>query len=179
MKSLDITSPSRDLDFSSDRQVTIKFVGGTRKDRLRIGYTYTVSVPYSSFSQRIREIHRSGGKIIDVAISCFEVAVSPTLEIVVAEELVERISIDEVASLEPENPENQVEVIETTAIAPEVIEEITETIVEVEKSVTVLDSAPAIATKPKSSRASSKTGSGFNKSKAEAKTTRSSKKSEN
>lgn len=196
MKSLDITPPSGDLNFSSDRQVTIKFVGGTRKNRLQTGYTDIVFIPYRSFSQRIREIHRSGGKIIDVAISCFETAVSPNPEIIIPESFfpetgveeeleksIDEISMDEVASLEQENPAEQVtqvEIIEDVAIAPEIDEEApdvaTEAIVEVEKIVAIVDSTPVSEPNPKRSRASSKAGGGFNKSKAEVKTTRSSKK---
>ncbi|PZU98787.1 MAG: hypothetical protein DCE90_02975 [Pseudanabaena sp.] len=190
MKSLDITSPNRDLHLSSDRQVTIKFVGGTQRSRLQTGYTYTVSIPYSSLSQRIKQIHRIGGKVLDVTISHFELTTSSILENKVTENLVlvtevepveESLLIEAVSSEQDNQQEgNQVDVIEPVAIGSEIREEATEVpteaIVETEKTVALIESVPVIEPKPKRSKVSSKAGSGFNKPKAEAKTTRSSKK---
>jgi hypothetical protein len=152
MISLDITSPSCDLNFNSDRQVAIEFVGGTHRNRLQTGYAYTVSIPYNSLSQRIREIQRFGGKIIDVTILKQKFATSQNPEIITSESRV---------------PET---VVQPIAIAPEV--EAKSTNIATEKDLD-LAAAPVTESKPKRSRASSKAGSDLNKSKPETKTTRS------
>ncbi|WP_055075326.1 phycobilisome linker polypeptide [Pseudanabaena sp. 'Roaring Creek'] len=69
MKSLDINSANPNLSVDEYQRVTIEFTGGNHSNRMARGAAgYKVTVPYSSLSQRLQAIHRSGGKIIKISI---------------------------------------------------------------------------------------------------------------
>ena len=66
MKSLDINSASTNLSVDASQRVTIEFTGGNHFDRMQ--GANTVTIPYSSLSQRLQAIHRFGGKITNISI---------------------------------------------------------------------------------------------------------------
>lgn len=71
MKNSDIYSASASIDGS--QRVTIEFMGGHHAGKMlgKGKAVYTATVPYSSLSQRLQTIHRSGGKITNVFMDSF------------------------------------------------------------------------------------------------------------
>lgn len=67
MATTNISSNIGDVSSYSSRMVTIA-VTGLHQQSMRLA-SQTVSVSYNRLSQAIRNIHRSGGKIIDMSIS--------------------------------------------------------------------------------------------------------------
>ncbi|MBD2187454.1 phycobilisome linker polypeptide [Pseudanabaena mucicola] len=71
MKNSDTYSASASVDGS--QRVTIEFVGGHHAGKMlgKGKAVYTATIPYSSLSQRLQTIHRSGGKITNVFMESF------------------------------------------------------------------------------------------------------------
>ena len=78
MDNLDINPETTNFDFEASQRITIKFVGGTHTTSRKSNNHCTVTVPFTSFSHKLRSIQRSGGKITHVSISRLQL-VSPNL----------------------------------------------------------------------------------------------------
>jgi len=78
MDNLAINPETTNFDFEASQRITIKFVGMTDTRSRRSNSPSTVTVPFTSFSHKLRSIQRSGGKITHVSISRLQL-VSPNL----------------------------------------------------------------------------------------------------
>jgi hypothetical protein len=171
-----------DSHIERNQLVTIEFTAHIHGSKVQHGGHHIARVAYSSLSQRLRSIHRLGGKIINVSMHYFQeepedpahalnneaiatppmVEISPTQVIDVAEPMESNCEI-----LQVDN--GQMAAVETSvAIAtPLPVVEIAEAIAETGEP----------TPKARKSRSSSKSASGFNKPKAEPKASRSPRKS--
>jgi hypothetical protein len=162
MKSLDINRASTNFSAYNSRQFLIEFTGGNFTERLQKTATHKVIVPYGSLSKKLKTIQRLGSKVVNVSIH-------PQPEVI---------------KVKPENVALINEVVEVAEITSEAFpESILQTISEIThkevsdvNSETSLAASPQVIT-PKSqvTKDSSNLGRGFNKSKSETKSPRSSK----
>lgn len=76
MNNLNINHPTINPTDNRDRQVTIEFTGGNLRLRPLVKSTCKVTVPYNSFSKKLQEIQRRGGRVVNVTIPQFETGLS-------------------------------------------------------------------------------------------------------
>ncbi len=62
---MNVTTGSSNLSSDCNRRVTIEVLGGGNQEPTRKG-TYTITVPYSSFSKTLQGISRRGGTVIGI-----------------------------------------------------------------------------------------------------------------
>jgi hypothetical protein len=195
MKSLDIDSISTNSREHGNHRITIEYTGGIHHQRSHKGTTYKVTVPYSSFSQKLQTIHRFGGKIISVSIPYFQIdssqvvpevspeRISEPIPAIAIEQSVEVISnnsleINVESTVENvfEEPSEVICEISPTPISQIIPENIPETPPEPVEIVSAVEAPVAspkkpeaiseTTTKPKKPKSSTKSSQGFSKQEA-------------
>ncbi|MBD2178006.1 hypothetical protein H6F42_13880 [Pseudanabaena sp. FACHB-1998] len=151
MKSLDNDTTSANLNADSSRRVTIEFTGGMQSGRMYQGNLQIVTVPYSSFTQKLKAIQKLGGKITNVSIHNFPLSY-PALDSlpIILEPVIEPVSEVQEIIAAPElvlikEISEAISDLETTAVSPESIvvkEETPEIITDLESDPVALDLEP-------------------------------------
>ncbi|MDX2257198.1 MAG: phycobilisome linker polypeptide [Pseudanabaenaceae cyanobacterium bins.39] len=168
-----VNTPSNAL-MESNQLVVIEFTAHIHGSKVLGGGNHIVRVAYNSLSQRLRSIHRLGGKVTNVYIPHFQEVsdgvvpvpqFAPSLAVEQPQQQVDvtepEVITDAVVSMDLSSDG---EVIQNLTInQPKVAEKVTENMPEM-----VMESLEPTA-KPRKPRSSSKSASGFNKPKAESK----------
>lgn len=162
MKSLDINTASTNFSAYNSRQFLIEFTGGNFTERLQGTATHKVIVPYGSLSKKLKTIQRLGSKVVNVSIHPQPEVLKVNPENAVLESKV--VEVDEITSGAFPEP-----ILQT-------VSEITHQEVSDVNSETISAASPQVVTsKSQTTKDSSKSGRGFNKSKSDTKSPRSSK----
>ncbi|NUN63308.1 hypothetical protein HCU40_00790 [Pseudanabaena biceps] len=129
MNNLNINHPTINPTNNRDRQVTIEFTGGHFRLRPFVESTVKVTVSYSSFSRKLQEIQRRGGKIVNVTIPQFEIGllvdgdIAPKLIVEVIPAIATSLETEVVAENLPE--ESLLEISVDQSLEPLVTEQVT------------------------------------------------------
>lgn len=190
MKSLDTNTAITNFGTYNSRQFLIEFTGGNFTDRLQCTTTHKVIVPYGSLSKKLKTIQRLGSKVVNVSIHPQPEIIKVNLENISTEQINEPILEVHHEILPKKSVEQpiaeplKIEVVEVAEITSEAFSEpILQTISEITHqevsditSETISAAVPQVVTpKSKTTKDSSKSGRGFNKSKGDTKPPRSSK----
>lgn len=191
MKSLDINTASTNVSAYNSRQFLIEFTGGNFTERLQGTATHKVIVSYGSLSKKLKTIQRLGSKVVNVSIHPQPEVLKVNPENTAPEQINEptleahhESSLKKTSKKSVEQPIAEIletEVIEvdeiTSGAFPEntlqTISEITHQEVSDITSETVSAASQQVVTpKSKTTKDSSKSGRGFNKSKSDTKSPR-------
>ena len=185
MENLDINSINTNLSVYGSSRITIEYTGGIHRARLQHDANYKVTVTYDCLAQKLQNIRRFGGKIVNISSPHIQadlpqlirasqpesvaVQTSNPIPAIALEAPIEEISDSYSEAVNLETPlENLIE--EPSAIISDILPEV---IAEIIPEIVIDHAVEPTVVATQKAKTTAKSGSGFNKPKSDTRAPRS------